>query len=601
MKKKNRINYNSPDEIRNISVQNKINIRVSALSNYDDDVWDFRREIPNINKKPGQKKIRWNRAINVKERRITNSEYSKLIISSKDFIFSYMSFRGKGNRFPKTLSVIEQSYHLFFLMKWMVAEGYWQFSQLDRDACRRFQGYVIGLPQSHSYRSSILKVLEKIFQLRHRINDGIKEHPFDYETVRSQLGVTHAKIVANKNVRIPEKIVVDLIHKALECIEKSSFIFDLRDSIEKIKYDGTNRNQHPDHIRHKAADYLKKHGVISARVFLKEQILLRSACYIIIAFFSGMRNSEILGIQENCISEFKNLNGNSIYKIFSIIYKTRIQPTKEYWIVPHIVKIAVDVLARLTAPLRKKTGLKELFISRNSRSDYAVLSNEVCNDSLNKFMAYSDIGFYMGKRWHLQTHQFRYSFAYYMIKENRCHLKFLQKQFKHLSMDMTVWYAETTDEDLKRDVYEMSADIARDILRPILLGREHLAGKGGAEIMQTRDAYFSGKTIKEKESLFEEMIKELYVRGTYLGLCIWNPEKATCNAGFECSCNPNICSNAIVTQEHLPIWLRLKERHEKLLAQKDLEPLKRQYIQNQMDTFVMPVLKSLSYKEGACG
>jgi hypothetical protein len=318
-----------------------------------------------------------------------------------------------------------------------------------------------------------------------------------------------------------------------------------------------------------------------------------NACYIIIAFFSGMRDSETTSIRVGCVKKkIINKNDQIIYKIFAITFKPVDQPALGFWMVPKIVETAVEVLSSLTSALRKKSGLQELFLHEWA-GKIKIVTNTIINSGMKEFVKDNKIALYQGKYWHLATHQFRRSFAYYMMKENKCNLKFLQKQFKHLSMDMTLWYAETDDEDLKQEVYEMSIDITREVLSPILLKNAPLAGKGGECIVKNRDAYFGGRTVYEKESLFQEIIKGLYVRGTYLGLCIWNPEETKCAAGFECRCNPNDCKNAVVTLDHLPIWLRMKERHERLLEQPDLEPMKRQYIQDQLDTFVMPIIRKL--------
>lgn len=585
--------------INNIPLKRKALLPISALSTYGNNVWDFNIEIPNKNRKDSEKKIRWNNIIFDDGTKFTNPKHAKLLESAKDFLFSLMS-HPVNNKTPKHITIIIYFWSLKSLIKWMVKKGYWQFSQLDKYGCNNYLSYLNSIPISKSSRAQCLDILIKLYQQKEKIDDAIVVHPFEYESANSMAGYNHTEMIKNKWKHIPEEVTTDILGKALIFIEnKSTSLLKLQDTIEDMEGKWQEAHKHTWYIKVNTTKYLREKGWSGKSKFTKELRLLRTACYIIIAFCSGMRDSEILSIEEGCVKKVKSKSGQWIYKIFSIIYKTVNQPRADNWMVPPLVKTAVDVLRRLTAPLRTEAGLKELFLCNSIKKGIHVLSNGAINRDLKEFVKLTGVALYKDKKWRLHAHQFRHSFAYYMMKENRCNLKFLQMQFKHLSMDMTIWYAETNDEELKRDIYEMSVEVNREILKPILLGSDTLAGKGGEQIMKKRDAYFSGKTDKEKESLFEEIIKDLYVRGIYLGLCIWNPEKAECNAGFECSCNPNICKNAVVTSEHLPIWIRLKERHEKLLSLTNIEPLKKQYIQNQLDTFVIPILKKLKYNESS--
>ncbi len=586
----------SPPEIYNLPLKKKEQLQVSALSRYGDLRWHFIKEIQRKNMGDSKKTIGWDKITFHDGTQLINKEHAELFESARDFVYSLLPHTGVRTGRIKHSSIISIMPYLKILLIWMVDKKYSKFSQLNKNACTNYVTYLNTLEISKSSLCQALYVLAKLYWQRFQINDAILEHPFNYESTNSISGYNQAEMEKNKTLRIPEVVIISLIQKALQYIEsKASYLIETQKQYERLNAKIINRSKLFRDKRRR--DFARTQGFANFREFKKELRRLLTACYIIIAFFSGMRDSETISIKKGCVKRKLTKSRLRIYKISAVLYKTSDEPYMAHWLVPSVVETAVKVLSLLTLSLRNKSGLRELFLT-NHGGKISVLTNSDINVYLKNFVKETGVSLYEGKDWYLHTHQFRKSFAYYMMKENKCNLKFLQKQFKHLSMDMTLWYAETDDEELKQDVYEMSIEVTREILRPILLDDGLLAGKGGESITQNRDAYFSGRTVREKESLFNEIIfSDLYVRGTYIGLCIWNPEQARCEAGFECRCNPNVCKNAVVTQEHLPIWVRLKERHERLLSQPDIEPMKKQFLQTQLNTFVMPILKKLGHHD----
>ena len=66
---------------------------------------------------------------------------------------------------------------------------------------------------------------------------------------------------------------------------------------------------------------------------ITESIRLRTACYIIIAEFSGIRNSEVMSLAENCIVPGTSRDGSTdILWLHGTRYKTGVGPRK--WLVP---------------------------------------------------------------------------------------------------------------------------------------------------------------------------------------------------------------------------------------------------------------------------
>jgi hypothetical protein len=90
-----------------------------------------------------------------------------------------------------------------------------------------------------------------------------------------------------------------------------------------------------------------------------ETILLRTACFIVIGFFSGIRDSEILSLEEGCLVSDTDVDGEAMLWLHRILYKSadNIKGRPVRWLVPPVVARAVGVLEHLTSPLCRQ--LKE--------------------------------------------------------------------------------------------------------------------------------------------------------------------------------------------------------------------------------------------------
>src|SRR6185312_8115469 len=81
--------------------------------------------------------------------------------------------------------------------------------------------------------------------------------------------------------------------------------------------------------------------------------LLQAACYVVIAYLSGMRDSEIKHLQRGCISHKRDNDGRSYrHLITSTAFKGEGTPTgaTATWVVSPPVERAVAVLEQLQPP-----------------------------------------------------------------------------------------------------------------------------------------------------------------------------------------------------------------------------------------------------------
>ena len=186
-------------------------------------------------------------------------------------------------------------------------------------------------------------------------------------------------------------------------------------------------------------------GFVSLYDLMTESVRLRTACYIVIDMFSGIRDSEMMWIGENCIARGKSKDHSTdVLWLHGTIYKTGIRPKK--WLVPPAVEEAVKALTLLTEPLRQKLQLEEreletsigisigkerlrllkrlntvrkqkdkLFLSKKDSSIF-VLSGTAMRMHLKRFCADFGIRGEDGQPYPLHSHQFRRTYARFMAR-----------------------------------------------------------------------------------------------------------------------------------------------------------------------------------------
>ncbi|HCL3557724.1 TPA: hypothetical protein N2A72_006547, partial [Pseudomonas aeruginosa] len=179
-------------------------------------------------------------------------------------------------------------------------------------------------------------------------------------------------------------------------------------------------------------------GFQSARAHSKELILLKTACYIVIAMFSGIRDSELLSLGAGCIAKSTTRDGVDTRWLHGTIYKTGHRPKK--WLVPPIVESAILVMERFSAPMREalaseerelielgssdpsaikrlhkvRSQMNKLFLAPDSKrgNTISVMCGATAGHLLKGFCEHFGILGDDGQPWPLSPHQFRRTFAF---------------------------------------------------------------------------------------------------------------------------------------------------------------------------------------------
>lgn len=587
-----------------------------VVSRFGDYIWDFYPYIPQENHSSSQKQIDW-RITLPDGRLLTDPAHFDLLESTKDFIWSLFADPVEGRKRPAMLTLRNKVGQIKPLLRWMVSQGMSRFADVGArafDYVRAAKLNEDGLPVAVETVTIRLGIVEDIYRQRNKLRDALSAHPWPHESACSLSGQkSRGGNLKPKTEFIPDEVAYRLSDAALNYVHsRSAEILDAVDVPPTTSDPG--RGAHAD----VAGDSIK----------------LRTACYIVIDMFSGIRDSEVMSLAENCIRSGISKDGSTnVLWLQGTIYKTGMRPKR--WLVPPVVEDAVKVLTRLTAPLRNALRLEEadlearvklsigkerarivkrldvvrkhkdkLFLDdgTNARgSAISVLSGLRMNKYLKQFCAAHGIRGKNGQPYLLHAHQFRRTYARFMARSELGDLLTLRDHFGHWSIDMTTYYSDGATDEFEADV-ELLEMVAKE-----KLGRQSEIMTGyldsdaplanGNHWLQ--DWRASVRTAANKEELIREYADTITLNGTGHSWCVGNAKGTGC--GGLCVFEAQMCVDCnygIIGQEHRPVWEGIRDQQREALALDDMGPGGRARAQ-QIHDYAEKVLRRLEGQAAA--
>lgn len=247
-----------------------------------------------------------------------------------------------------------------------------------------------------------------------------------------------------------------------------------------------------------------------------------------ILLFSGMRLSECLLLPYESFT-FHNFNNKPFYTFYGYTSKlTRFGPIRASWITTDQVKTAVSVLKNITkaylnsininlsstnlerVPLACFVHTKLSYDTNSTLYDFPITRKLDINNSLRAFnfealideaamreleitTSNIDVNSYdleLGTNFFFNPHQFRRSLAVYTARSGLVKLPALKAQLKHISQDMTLYYANHSadtvnlfDSDLVESFQnEISIDQLMNFKNDVLKSIDDLYGGEGSRL-----------------------------------------------------------------------------------------------------------------------
>lgn len=256
---------------------------------------------------------------------------------------------------------------------------------------------------------------------------------------------------------------------------------------------------------------------------------------IIIQSQTGLRINEVLSIQEGCV---KTTSDGYDYMEVMLSKTEKGEPIVHKVFINELVKDAIRELSEFTAPLRKESGLKELFLIRN----HGIRVLNVVKWSENRlphFIEKWNIRDKNGELYPLTSHQFRATFVRELVKQ-KVPIAMIMKQYAHVSIEMTSHYLTLQAEEIK----EVYSDM-------ILSPESKIAGLRAKEIKGKLDNLFHGKTRDEIDNIIAELTKTMSFNPLPTGVCLYDFRRGNCTDGDGCFMYN--CPNYITEVQFYPI------------------------------------------------
>ena len=331
--------------------------------------------------------------------------------------------------------------------------------------------------------------------------------------------------------------------------------------------------------------------------------MLSTACFIVIAYLSGMREDEIQRLKRGCHSVARAAGGAVVrHKLRGEIAKGRHGvPEQETWVVVAAVQRAVAVMEQITpdeflfSVEMPVAGRIEKPSQIETRDRLLRFVNHV--NLVAKFNALPGIPDHDGRPWPLSPRQFRRTLAFFIARQP-FGVVAGKLQYKHLSVATFEGYAGSSRAGFREEVEEervmASLDDFVDIYEAVKSG-ERIAGPGGrrltAACIHIREEIgdFPGIVVDDKRlrAMLLHVARDLHPG--VLNHCWFDPAKALCRRGADRKngpilnhCQPALCANSCVAPSDLPRWDEAISDARAMRRQRGLSTLQRSAIDTQI-------------------
>jgi len=587
-----------------------------VLSCYIDNIWDFAPYLDIKSRGLNKTKIDFSLLEFNDGSFLTDPQHSLLLAGAKEYLYVRLTVVNPMSGKPlseSSLIGLWQS-NLRPILRWMVENGFRCFADISSEACLAFVAF-----SKESTRSEFNKnkggvdqltadtlslrfsVIESLWTFRGHLSDTLLEHPWPGHSAISLSGCSKFGGRDTTTEQIPDRLMSKLVMGSLNYVSSGygERLLDCRDAYEeKSSIEG----------------HLTELGMVRYPQVLKEITKLRTACFVIISAFSGMRISEVLSLEMGCYYEHVGWDGADYGWLKGTTYKLEEDPKPGEWMVPPVVQCAVNLATRVSAKLRdtlenkisaldlklhKAIYLDELSHNKdfdelnklkqnrnalfviNGKASINRLTDHSANYSLKALAKFLELNvessdldqvrdkteIKVGMIWPLASHQFRKTFARYVARCILGDVRYLKEHYKHWSLDMTLGYAWNEDDLLDPTLVDEILDEHQDLQSDIVMGwvdltrGQHLAGVGGDNIERSRER--TKKLVAtDPRAAARQISKGYFLRG--LGHS-WCTEKECRGKGIYSVIECKACENRVIDESHKPMWYGIRQQQIELL------------------------------------
>lgn len=590
-----------------------------ALSMFSDNVWDFSAQISNRNCKRADMEIVFNQKLK-NGVDITSNELDSLLISVKGFLYARLTRpHPRTGKVLKPRTAVGVWFRLRSLLSWMIDNDLSSFREVTTEKAQTYRSFILSMEQAPNTTLKKLSILEMLYQYTDYYSDGIEENPWPDETSVSISGDRkNPDIAINQTSEIPDDTYNKLGSVCLSLLESDSLKIiqaheeccdELRNhrpiAIERLKtgkakpfgreYEFQIEYCSSRAIRNRLDDIANRFGFKSYGVLNDSVQDLHTACYVICAMFSGMRDSELASLEIGAYIRRTDIGGLRTGWLKGITYKMEEMPCDAEWMVPDCVEKAVSI-AECVSQFNRENMVRQIdrlianpdeeshsrlheledwrnslfLVKGNNAYTYRAMDNSTANSRLKRFARKYNITCHNGQIFPLATHQFRRKFAILVAKNIMGDLRYLRHHFKHWSMDMSLYYArhKRADDSLISEVMSERDKLTRIIVSDWLTGDSNLEGKRGKAITSFKERN-TIKTSKNKDDAIANLADGTFIRATGHSWCLSNAD--TCGGqGLYDSLQCANCDNAVIDKSLIPAWKGIRDQQMEILDLEDV-------------------------------
>ncbi|CAE6850631.1 hypothetical protein R69746_07336 [Paraburkholderia aspalathi] len=588
--------------------------------------------------------------------RLTDTKYESLLASVKRFLYTRWWVAGGQRGRPVSASTIQASWiQIRKLLAWMIDENLMTFSELTPNHCARFATSLTGELQAAT-AEGVLGAITSYYELGDHLIDRIPEYPWQPDCggpANLARGGRQPRLQSWKQATtevIPQRLMSKLVRMALDYVEnRSDSLLSLRDQLavhatrKLAEVRRVHRNTYPNgfssvfadeekYIRVKASNrcsreerqLLAEHRYERRRQVEIDLVHLRTACYIVCAAFSGMRDSELASLEVGCFAKEGRFDGDTFCWLRGTTYKLEREPTSTEWMVPEVVGKAVAVATRLGEPERALADQRIKILERTAKARHldeqsrakmevelerirrsrnalllthtrhgivSVVGRDSTRSALNAFSRMADLRveqqdmdgvvkrdrIRLGETWPLTPHEFRRTFAVYVARHVLGDIRYLREHFKHWSLDMTLYYARHdtgADRTLINDIMTERDELQSLIIQSWMNPHSSLSGAGGRRIMTFRNRG-ELKTVRDMRDFCRKLGESVFIRGTGHSWCMASGDGCG-GQGLYDAVRCTSCGEAVIDSSHVEIWKGIRQQQIDVLRCPDLGTPSRQ-------------------------
>ena len=336
-----------------------------------------------------------------------------------------------------------------------------------------------------------------------------------------------------------------------------------------------------------------------AKTLLHEERMLQAACYIVVAYLTGMRDCEVQAMRRGCLTVARSEDGVIMrHCVRSTAYKAR--PSRgepEDWVTIAPVGEAITVLEALSARAVAARGIDTLWPVLSLKagttpyvSAEIVRQLNVYRDHLNALFGDADAPAIpsgpAGEPWRITTRQFRRTIAWHIANRPFGVIAGMI-QYKHASVAAFEGYAGASASGFRAEVEGQRRLGQLDDILVYFDGHrigDTPSGPAGPRIACVLDDAADQLTplpgIDADRARLRVLLGNI-ARTLHVGIladCFFDPSTALClrdaaadaSAPLTALCQPTRCPNACVTSRHRSAWTKAADDARQLLREKRL-------------------------------